>query len=333
MHKLTILLALIFITSEEIYSQTSTPSSNFEFLDLKEANPDDINIEDYFSITDQNLIDSINQIINGTASDEVKSFVNSQLSLSQRCTVEYLAKKAKKSDLISFGCHGYTSDYLINESALNQYYGGLRIGRTSTIALDGEEVALYTELISDNMWISSRFGNARVGLGALISNSDTTNSNTTDQFFQSGGNAQLFVQIPFYFWINVINQQSSPIRRFDSFFTLSAGSDLPALGGSVENPAFRTSASFQMELTQRTNASKLRGFITIEGSLMWANPTFYDNVDSRRPDLSILSLWGLPVFKTTFGIDISEIFRVGATYGTSIAFSNTPLLSVQLLPQ
>lgn len=315
-------------------AQTTTPLSNLKFESFEKTNKEiKDDLKSYFTFADKKLLESIKQIIEGNSNSELKDSVFSKVSLTDRCKIASLKQKEKDENLISFGCYGGTFKSLKSSKGLDEYYGALRVGRTSTITLEGENLALYTELISDNLWLSSYLGHARVGFGALVSNADSSSNGTTEQFFQAGGNAQLFVQWPAFFWINILDGQPTPIRRLDAFVTLSAGSDIPELGGSVENPAFRFSSSIQGEFTQRTIGGKLRAFITVEGSLMWATPEFYENVNSKRPDLGKYTLWGLPVIKSTVGLDIGEIFRIGATFGTSAAFSTKPLLTVQLLPQ
>lgn len=87
-------------------------------------------------------------------------------TLVQSCETAYRAAAQRNRALVSYGCWGL---FLGGKSParLKEYFGSLAIGNSTAISLGGDEANLYTELLSDAVYMASRIGYARMGLGTL----------------------------------------------------------------------------------------------------------------------------------------------------------------------
>lgn len=231
----------------------------------------------------------------------------------------------------SQGCSGLTRRYTSSPTGINQYFGGFEVGNVITLNVAGNGAGLYTELLSDNLWIGTGFGYARVGLGTLVGAKNDSTETTTDQFFQSGGNAILSATIPFMYWINMVGEagRKKPVRRVDSFITLAVSADVPELNASVTRPATSFRVGPQINLVWNTDQERFRLFAQADGVAVIGSTGFFDNLstDGDRP-------FGILAGKLAGGVDLNKMIRVGATVGWSTmkAVRQSPQLTVQLIP-
>jgi hypothetical protein len=254
------------------------------------------------------------------------------LSFVEQCIIDFDSDKTVQS------CSGYTSRFTESPRAIQQYFGDLRFGRTLSTVFDRDgEASLYTELASDNLYLGGWANYARLGFGSLVSKSSVTPADTagveaaTDQFFQSGGNAVLFLQIPGVFALQSLKDSDTYFRRIDIYFSLRTGADVPAMGGAIEDPAFNGTASIIGEGVYRAVTDDIRLFASSEAGLLWATNTFYENAGAERAGGRT---WlPLPVLKGFFGIEIGQTVRIGATVGGSAVFKQPAKVSVQIIPR
>lgn len=250
-------------------------------------------------------------------------------AFTKRCIVKRDSLRIAEPTRRSFGCYG--SVHLTSAAEAEAFYGGFKVADVVAFSL-GDQATLYSELISDNLFLWAGKGFARVGVGALVGASGDTAATTISQFFESGGNATVYLSIPAYRWINYLTDQTSstPFRTADASVNLALRGDVPALNAAVEDPAFNAFAGITLQAVQRTSENRFRFFGIVHSGWVWSpQDEFYQNLGASRPEAGLLML------KATAGFDLNELIRIGASAGVStLAGVSLPLrLSVQLLPQ
>lgn len=236
---------------------------------------------------------------------------------------------AENAGKLSYGCHGFAG--LSSSEEAKRYYGGLSIADVVALGVGNDRSTLYTELVSDNLFTLAALGFARVGFGALVASDDTTHS-TLQQFFEAGGNAIGYVELPFYRWVNAVTDGDSirPLRRADFGLTTAVRGDLPAGNKAVEELAGNIYVGARLDAIQHSTTDQFRFFLTGNGGWVRGTDGFYDNLDvNDAPE------WGTWTAKLTLGVDVARWVRIGASRGWS-GLDGVNLkwrLSAQLLPQ
>lgn len=256
-----------------------------------------------------------------------------RLPLDVQCQRDYASAPA---DIAAIGCkwgflHLYTSEQA------DQYFGKFSVGNAIGLSLGDDQASLYTELLSDNIFLNPFFGYARVGFATQVSAADDSASATTaDQFFQGGGNAVLYAAIPMRVRMTYAGDrtQLNPIRRFDSVLSFAIGADVPELSTPSTDPAAYARVGAQTEFTWRAHNEDFRFFVLGNGGyVLGLNQSFYENLTG---DESVDGpAWGMLAGTATVGVDLAKLFRVGVRFGHSTLESVTqkPRLTVQVLPK
>ena len=259
-----------------------------------------------------------------------------RLPLDAQCRVQRLRAENKAGyELNAFGCI-WKRIVLRNPVQADQYFGGFGVGNTIGFSLGDEQAALYTELLSDNIYLTTRLGYARVGFATQISAAeDSANSTTVNQFFQGGGNAILYTALPLRVRITYADDRNnpSPVRRFDSALTLALGADVPKLSVPVTESASYGRLGLQTSFTWRTHQETFRLFVLGNGGYTYGfSDKFYHNLSGdtevSAPGLGILS------GTATIGVDLAQVIRLGVRFGSSTfaPAQQKPQLTIQVLP-
>jgi hypothetical protein len=265
-------------------------------------------------------------------------------NVSDKCRRQFQEAKTQNPNLVSFGCF-FPVLRLKTSAMATEYFGGLEVGNALALTFGDDQRTLYTELLSDNLWLSSGLGYARVGLSAQVAGSDAqepspdpavedAEGTTVDQLFQGGGNAMLTVTLPTTVWINFVGETDadrSPIRAFDSFLSLGVGADIPELNAAVDTKSGNARFGWQGRFSWRTFNEDFRFFAV--GTAAWVigfNDGFYNDLvghEVERPGS------GLGLAGGTVGVEIGKIARVGLAFGgtTLEGARQKPRLSIQLM--
>lgn len=261
-------------------------------------------------------------------------------AVTQPGAVECLKDWATKSPRpYSFGCMWPRLRAGSSEAA-DEFFGAFRVGDAIALGL-GSQTTLYTELISDNVWVASFLGFSRVGLSAQLTTneaeppatpgSEPPRGATVEQFFQGGGNAVLYLATPLSSWLNFTNPNAVQLsRRFDVYTTLALGADIPAMATATTDPAgsARFGISFSGFQTTRTDVFRFfvdGGVHAVQGF----SSAFYRNLSSTAQSGPFVAA------TATAGVDLAKLVRVGARFGfaTLDGLSHDPQLTIQVLPQ
>lgn len=253
---------------------------------------------------------------------------------------EYCRKQfeeALKDSVESFGCYWGRMKLETSVDA-DRFFGAFEVGNSIAMRLGEAETVLYTELLSDNLYLSSRMGYARLGFATqVVAAQDTASGGsgrTVDQFFQGGGNAMLYGAWPLTVWINyAVDTAKGPLRQFNSFATLAVTGDVPKLGTSATETAGSVRAGLQTDLTWRSHNERLGLFFNLRGNYVRGlSDAFYRNL--LGPDVAV-ARWGMVAGDYAVGVDLSKLIRVGVSGGVSTqkSVSSKARLSVQLLKQ
>jgi len=258
-----------------------------------------------------------------------------QLPLDQQCRIQRLIAEANAGyPLDAFGCI-WRRLALNTSGQADQYFGGFGIGNTIGLSVGDDQAALYTELLSDNMYLFSNIGYARVGFATQVSASDdSTRSTTVNQFFQGGGNAVLYAALPLRVRITYADDRDNPkpVRRFDSALTLAFGADVPKLSTPSTESAAYGRLGLQTAFTWRTADEDFRFFVLGNGGYTYGfNDKFYGNLSSD-PDVDSPE-WGILSGTATVGVDLAQIIRVGVRFSSSSfgPAQQKPQLAIQVL--
>ena len=217
---------------------------------------------------------------------------------------------------------------------MEAYFGGLRVGGSAALSVGEDQRALFTELVSSNLNLS-KLGFARIGFGALVAtNDDSTTATTADQFFQSGGNAALYLSVPLMYRFVVYEEGAEPrlARRYDLLGTLTVGTDLPALNAAADEFAVVVQAGPELQVVQNATDDAIRLFAQASGGVNWGSDDFFNNlqVGEERGWAGFFAS-----AKLTAGIDLNNLIRVGVAKGWSSVggLSRPAQIVVQLIPR
>jgi hypothetical protein len=258
----------------------------------------------------------------------------------KECRAKFTEAIQKQPGLISFGCVTKRLQ-LKNSGEAEAFFGGFRAASAQAFTFGNGNGLVYTELVSDNVWLNAGIGMARLGVSAQLSTSADTTKGTLEQLFQGGGNTVIHLTLPLTMYTNFIRDNTTlngaltvtnePIRTIESFFTLAIGGDMPELNKGVGGRAGFARLGVQSHLAQRTMASKVQ--LSVTGSVDYAigfSPAFYTNLSAkpvRRPDA------GMAIARLTTGIDLASKLRIGVSWGWSTIreIRQPARLSLQLL--
>jgi hypothetical protein len=257
------------------------------------------------------------------------------LPLAQQCEAQL--PQTLDDDQVSVGC-GWGRLRLLTAAQADSFFGGLAVGRSIGVSVGEDQASLYTELLSDNLFLSQGLGYARMGMSIQASSAkDDEEVTTVDQFFQAGGNAILWTAVPLSVWHNfrvTSPTERVPFRHLTSLATLGLAADVPELN-SAENSEGAASARLgvQGDFSWGTNRGIFGLFAHADAGLVQGlTGTFYSNLTGDEDRHRVPFLAGSAVL----GIDMSKLVRVG------VRFSHTTLpgvsqrgarVSVQLLSQ
>ncbi len=256
--------------------------------------------------------------------------------VSSACRKQFEKAKEENSDLVSFGCV-FRRLALTTPAMAMEYFGGFDVGNAIALTYGEESATLYTEVLSDNLWMAAGVGYARLGFSTQVAaNTDTAagGPTTVDQLFQGGGNAMLHLTLPLAVWINFVGDtdvNKKPVRSFDSFLTVGIGADIPELNAGVQATAGNARVGLQGLFSWRTVNEDFRFFV--QGSTAYIvgfNNSFYENLikdGAARP------VAGLALIKGTVGVELAKRARVGVSLGTTTldGVRQAPKLSIQLI--
>lgn len=264
----------------------------------------------------------------------------SALTIHTDCLRDFFLARVQNPRTTRYGCFGGwgVADQLGSRAAIEDYMGGFRTGGMSSLAIDSEEIGLYTELASDNLFLNK--GYARIGFGALVSavddDSDTpetdeeANATSVNQFYQGGGNATLYVALPAFYWrtfMQTYQPQPHFTRRTDVFLTFMASADVPNMGDAVQESAMNGRVGIQATFVQNTIGDTFNLFLHVDGSAGAGSNDFFDNLGQPESEN-----W-FAVGQVAAGFDINRLVRIGVTTGWSTMGANLePRLSLTLIP-
>lgn len=242
---------------------------------------------------------------------------------------------ASDPNIYSFGCPWRVRASSAREA--NAFFGELRVGDAVALTF-GEQSALYTELLADNLWIAAPVGFVRVGVSAQVSGARDEDpvdesGTTVEQFFQGGGNGVLYFALPIGTYLNFIDRSAPKlIRRVDGFATLAFGADVPKMSGPATDPAGNVRLGFNLIGFQSAQADVFRFFAELNGHVVGGfSPAFYRNLNP--------ALNGGGVFlagTASVGVDLAKLVRVGIRTGGATLIDGVghkPQLTFQLLPK
>ncbi|HEX4932130.1 MAG TPA: hypothetical protein VFV33_03065 [Gemmatimonadaceae bacterium] len=253
-----------------------------------------------------------------------------------KCLADWASRSSRP---YSFGCW-WPRFRAGSSEAADEFFGAFRVGDAIALGL-GSQTTLYTELISDNVWVAGPFGFSRVGLSAQLTanedeppatpGSEPPRGSTVEQFFQGGGNAVLYLATPVMSWLNFTNPKAAQLsRRFDVYATLALGADIPAMATTTTDPAgsARFGISFAGFQTTRTDVFRFfvdGGVHAVQGF----SSAFYRNLSPTAASAPFVAA------TATAGVDLAKLVRVGARFGgaTLDGFRYDPQLTIQVLPQ
>jgi hypothetical protein len=269
--------------------------------------------------------------------DKTSDLKDEELTIQTSCLRDFFLERVGKPAVISYGCLGGwgSNAGLRSDAGIKDYMGGFRTAGTASLTLGDQQAGLYSELASDNLFLSARAGFARIGFGALVSAEDedvseTSEKTTASQFYQGGGNASIYLAFPAFYWRNFIQPLNRPapqfIRRADLFLTLVTSADIPDMGASVENPATNVRAGFQGTFTQSTMGETFNLYLHLDGTAGWGSRAFFENLGVEDKKVFLVGQIGA-------GVDINRVLRIGMTTGASTMGANLkPRLSIKLIP-
>jgi hypothetical protein len=146
-----------------------------------------------------------------------------------------LAQAKAAASVVSFGCWWPHLSATSPDEA-DEFFGTLKTLGAMSLSLGQKEGALYSELLSDNLWVGARAGFARVGFATQVSSPSDTTRPTVTQFFQGGGNAVLYGALPLTSYMNffgLAGQDKKLIRRLDIYATSALAGDVPGMSSSA----------------------------------------------------------------------------------------------------
>lgn len=272
--------------------------------------------------------DSVSTVADSGFAKAVQSVVDtSKMPIATECVLNAIRKRQYNPHLYSYGCRdGWLS--LRSREEADEFFGGLSAGGVVALSVGGDQSALYTELLSDNVWLFSPAGFARVGLSAQVSARQDSGKTTVTQFFQGGGNAVLYLALPIASYLN-FGRLDNPmlLRRFDLFLVGAGGADVPKFGGPSVDPAGSVRVGLALQGHLNTEQRLFRFFVDANGHLVQGtSAAFYRNLTGRDAAAR-------PFFAgtATLGVDLRQAVRLGIRFAGSGLVSQKPQFTVQFL--
>lgn len=261
-------------------------------------------------------------------------------SIANDCREQYRRATASlpsgSPPLVSFGCV-FKRLHLDTPARANEFFGGFKVGNSIALATGGDQAALYTELLSDNLFLSAGLGYARIGLSAQVSSASDTGATTVEQLFQGGGNAVLYAALPLAVWINFIREgdtiSARPVRRFNSYMSLAFGADIPELSVVAADNAMNLRLGLQSDFTWRTHNEDFRFFALSNGGyVVGLSDKFYENLTGGTDDAPKA---GFLMARATVGVELAKLVKVGVSFGASTMSSvnHGARLSIEMVPR
>jgi hypothetical protein len=233
----------------------------------------------------------------------------------------------------SFGCYWPFLE-VHNQAEAEEFFGPLKVGNAIALTLGDEPGALYTELLSDNLWIASRVGFARIGFSAQVAADADTTKPAVTQFFQGGGNAILYGAMPLFSWLNYYGGRADEkqlIRRLDMYFTGALGADVPKMGsdGIVSAGSGRLGVGAQGHWAAHKNVFRFFA----QGNGNWVkgfSDGFYENLLSTPAENKAFFSGSV-----TVGVDLAELVRAGVRISGSTldGLGQKPQFTFQMIPK
>jgi hypothetical protein len=261
--------------------------------------------------------------------------------LATECLLNYEgAQEDRAVPVLSYGCF-WIGVPLKSRAAANEFFGGLESGNTIALSIGRNQAALYTEILSDNIWIADPIGYARLGLsGQVAAAPDSATNTTVSQFFQGGGNAVIYAAIPFHAWLNYfgdpddVGRPPQLIRRNSAHFTLAIGADVPEMSTAASELAANLRAGVNVQGFWSTDQQVFRLFWQGSGNVVTGlSDTFYQNLLGEDADSKRFRPFVAGAL--TIGVDLARTVRLGVLFGSATlsGISQPAQFTVQLLPQ
>lgn len=261
-------------------------------------------------------------------------------SIANDCREQYQraisSRPAGAPPLVSFGC-AFKRLHLDTPARATEFFGDFKVGNSIALAVGSDQAALYTELLSDNLFLSAGLGYARIGLSAQVASASDTGETTVEQLFQGGGNAVLYAAIPLAVWINFIREgddiSTKPVRRFNSYMSLAFGADIPELSVVAADNAMNMRLGLQSDFTWRTHNEDFRFFALGNGGyVVGLSDKFYENLTGDADDAPNA---GFLMARGTVGVELAKLVKVGVSFGASTMSSvnHGARLSIEMVPR
>jgi hypothetical protein len=245
---------------------------------------------------------------------EINFFVRKQGVDEKTCYTQYT--EALKLGKESYGCTWFRLK-LESSGEADAYFGGTRAGGVPTIRFGSEQTQIYSDLLSDNLYLSQALGFLRVGFATVVNTGSADSSRTVDQFFQGGGNAILYFALPQFVWVNyAVDTSRVPVRQVQTFWTAALASDVPKLGTSNTEPAASVRVGHQIDATWRTQNSRFGFFTNVRGNYIRGTSQFNRNLVGSA---GTIPSWGMLALDYSVGVDLAKLIRIGVGGGRSTA--------------
>lgn len=251
----------------------------------------------------------------------------SSAPIATECLLNARRAWSRDPELYSYGCPDKRLR-LGSPAEADEFFGGLNTGGVVALSVAGDQSALYTELVSDNIWLMGPLGFGRVGISAQVGAQQDSGTTTATQFFQGGGNAVLYLAIPLASYLN-FGRLNNPmlLRRLDLFAIVAGGADVPKLGGPSVDPAGSIRGGVALQGHLNTEQRLFRFFVDANGHVVQGtSAAFYRNLTGRDAKARLF-LSGT----ATLGVDIQQTVRLGIRFAGSQLISQRPQFTVQLL--
>jgi hypothetical protein len=240
--------------------------------------------------------------------------------------------EAKQKGKESYGCI-WRRLKLGESQEADAFFGGTRAGGVPTLRFGSEQTQVYSDLLSDNLYLTQRLGFVRVGFATVVSAGAADSNRTVDQFFQGGGNAILYFAMPQVVWVNyAVDTSSVPVRQVQTFWTAAIASDVPKIGSSNAEPSASVRVGHQIDGTWRTHNGRFGFFANARGNYVLGTAAFNRNLVGSE---GTIPSWGMFALDYTVGVDLASLIRIGVGGGQSTAqgVRSNLRLAVELLRQ
>ena len=261
---------------------------------------------------------------------EINFFAQKQGKDGKTCYEQSTEALQKKKE--SYGCI-WKGIKLETSQEADKYFGSTRAGGVPTLRFGSEQTQIYSDLLSDNIYVNSKLGFWRVGLATVVTAGTADSTRTVDQFFQGGGNAILYFAKPQFVWINyAVDTSRVPVREVNSLWTIAVTGDVPRIGGSNTQPSASFRFGHQFDGTWRTHNARFGFFFNARGNYVRGTSSFNQNLVGAA---DTIPSWGMLAVDYTVGVDLANLIRIGVGGGQSTAKSvrSDARLTVELVRQ